>query len=90
MKSFGVIEMSCKKGEIVMKVYYVAEYCGIMNSFEIRLFSNKNEMIEDVKTTVESYAGDDFEGLTNEDLEQGEWDDNNRGGVLHWGEQEVK
>ena len=73
-----------------MKVYYVADYCGITDDFEIRLFSNKNEMIEDVKTTAESYAGDDFEGLDSEDLKRGEWDDNSRGGVLHWGEQEVK
>jgi hypothetical protein len=73
-----------------MKVYYVTEYCGITDDFETRLFSNKNEMIDDIKTTAESYASDGFEGLTNEDLEQGKWDDNNRGGVLHWGEQEVK
>jgi len=82
--------MSCKKGEIIMKVYYVTEYCGITNDFETRLFSNKNEMIEDIKATAESYAGDDFEGLTNEDLEQGKWNNNNRGAVLCWGEQEVK
>jgi hypothetical protein len=86
----GVIETLCKKGEIIMKVYYVAEYCGITNSFETRLFFNKNEMIKDIKVTAESYASDGFEGLTNEDLEQGKWDNNNRGAVLHWGEREVK
>ena len=73
-----------------MKVYYVIEYCGITNDFETRLFLNKSEMIEDIIAAAESYASDGFEGLTNEDLEQGEWDDNNRGVVLHWGEQEVK